>query len=422
MEVGITPTPEMLGRGLLLAGFAARTEPATGIHDPLAARAVVVEDTAIVVVDVIGLHEETSARIRARCALPDANVVVLATHTHGAPASVPGRLGAEPDADFLRSLEDACVAAIDGACDARRPVTLTVGQGDDPGIARNRRHAGGAVDGVVPILRLRRDDGSVVAVIVAYACHPVVLGADNRSITSDYPHYVRERLRRAHPEAAILFLTGCAGDANTGHSAQDSLSLRENDARSFATAEKVGVAIADAALSALEQPSTGRSRRVTSRSSSTSLGARSTCRPSRAGGEPKPRLPARSGAWCSSTGSDGPRNTPTRLRGPGPHAFRSCDGPVCGSSRCRARSLPGPGCRSGRPAVHTAFVLGYAESFPGYIPPAEEYPFGGYEVEEAHRFIGMPAAFAPGSAERLAAAALELLATDGASDVSGAAG
>jgi hypothetical protein len=55
-----------------------------------------------------------------------------------------------------------------------------------------------------------------------------------------------------------------------------------------------------------------------------------------------------------------------------------------------------------------AFVLAYAEDVPGYIPPASEFPHGGYEVEEAHRFIGMPATFARGSAAALRDAALGL--------------
>ena len=59
----------------------------------------------------------------------------------------------------------------------------------------------------------------------------------------------------------------------------------------------------------------------------------------------------------------------------------------------------------GRPAL----VLSYADSTPGYIPPASEFGFGGYEVDEAHRFIGMPGAFAPRSAERLVAVARSLL-------------
>ena len=54
------------------------------------------------------------------------------------------------------------------------------------------------------------------------------------------------------------------------------------------------------------------------------------------------------------------------------------------------------------------FVNGFADGVPGYIPPEAEYPFGGYEVLEAHRYYGLPAAFAAGSAERLEAAAIRL--------------
>jgi hypothetical protein len=56
-----------------------------------------------------------------------------------------------------------------------------------------------------------------------------------------------------------------------------------------------------------------------------------------------------------------------------------------------------------------AFVISYSNGNPGYIPPASELRFGGYEVDEAHRYCGMPATFAPGSAEALAGAAIRLV-------------
>ena len=48
-----------------------------------------------------------------------------------------------------------------------------------------------------------------------------------------------------------------------------------------------------------------------------------------------------------------------------------------------------------------AMVIGLSEGCPGYIAPREEYAAGGYEIDEAHRYYGMPAAFAPGAAEAL---------------------
>jgi hypothetical protein len=60
-----------------------------------------------------------------------------------------------------------------------------------------------------------------------------------------------------------------------------------------------------------------------------------------------------------------------------------------------------------------AFVVGLADDAPGYVPPASEYEFGGYEVDEAHRYIGLSGAFAPGTAEKLAKTACAMLAAEG---------
>jgi hypothetical protein len=54
-------------------------------------------------------------------------------------------------------------------------------------------------------------------------------------------------------------------------------------------------------------------------------------------------------------------------------------------------------------------VTGYTNGCPGYFPTADEYGFGGYEVEDAHRYYGMPAPFASGSAEALTQTAIELM-------------
>src|SRR5690349_21482541 len=105
--VDITPPA-----GLMMCGYAARTEPAQGMHDPLTARALVINDTAIVVADVLGFHEDTCARIRHRSGFADDRIVVIATHTHGGPMPMPGRGGGDADPSFLQRLEDGCVEAV----------------------------------------------------------------------------------------------------------------------------------------------------------------------------------------------------------------------------------------------------------------------------------------------------------------------
>lgn len=404
--VDITPPA-----GLAMSGFVARTEPATGAHDPLTARAIAINDTALLVADVIGIDAAMSARIRARCCLPDDRVMVAASHTHGGPVSMPDRLSGDADPDYLRQLEDGCVAAIDRAVASAAPARLSISMGSDPDVARNRRHPQGITDTALPVLRIRGEDGSMIAMLVAYACHPVVLAADNRLWTADYPHFTRSALEAAHPGAIAVFAMGCAGDANTGHSAQASVTLAANPDRSFATAERIGRAIAQAALAAPEHPLTDTIAAL-DQQVSLSLQRRES--------EPLPELATRwrqqavgadpvrqSLLTCWADWADKAQNEPLAQLSARVSVLNWGGLPIIG--------LPGEIFAStgvtlrGHWPGGQAFVLGFADDNPGYLPPGEEYRFGGYEVEEAHRYYGMPASFAPGSAEQLAQAAIGLL-------------
>nr|WP_238341827.1 alkaline ceramidase [Actinopolymorpha rutila] len=361
-----------------MSGFLARTSPATGTHDPLTVRAVTVDGTAVVTVDVCGLHEDTCSRIRERLLGGDltgaagltelTEVVVAATHTHGGPAVVPGRLGGPVDPGHLRMLEDACVDAVRTALRDARPARLRFGTGADPGVARNRRRPDGPTDPALPVLVWSDEAGATVAVVTAYACHPVVLGADNTLWTADYPGVVRRQLELAHPGAVAVFLTGCCGDANTGHSASAS-TLHSDDARTYPACERAGTAIAQAVLDTGTGPVDGP---VGSRSAELDL----------------QRLDGSS--WTARVS-------------------------VLDWSGVRLVALPGEPFAATALALRAAaapeplVVFGYADGCPGYFPTREEYAAGGYEVEQAHFYYGEQAAFAPGTAERLGAEALHLL-------------
>ena len=397
--------------GLAMAGYAARTEPAIGTHDNLTVRALAVDDTAIVVADVLGFDEAMSARIRARCVLPDDRVIVAAVHNHGGPASIEGRAGRGTNAAYLQRLEDAAVAAIDTAVAAQRPATLTIGNGHDPDVARNRRHENGILDRALPVLRVRGEDGTMIAVLTSYACHPVVLGADNRLWTADYPHYVRQRLEAEYPGAVALFLTGCAGDASTGHSPQDSISLAPNAARTFATAERLGGAVAAAALAAPEASLGSGVGAATAEIALAFERLETTPLPQLASewrAEKAHSDAARAALlgywidWAETTALKPLRPRPARVSVLhwGDLPIVALPGEIFAETALTIRQSIGD-----RPA----FVIAYAEGLPGYIPPASENRFGGYEVAEAHRFVGMPATFASGSAEALADLAIALL-------------
>ena len=63
-----------------------------------------------------------------------------------------------------------------------------------------------------------------------------------------------------------------------------------------------------------------------------------------------------------------------------------------------------------RTAPRQVMTLAYSNGCPGYIPHRSAYPAGGYEVDEAYRYYGCPACFAPEAGEALVAAAIELVA------------
>ncbi len=54
-------------------------------------------------------------------------------------------------------------------------------------------------------------------------------------------------------------------------------------------------------------------------------------------------------------------------------------------------------------------VAGYSDGVAGYLPTADAYPEGGYEVDDACMYYAMPAPFRRGSLEAVTAAARRLL-------------
>ncbi len=391
-----------------MSGFAARTHGAMAAHDRLSVRAIVLDDTALLVCDVIGLHEDMSVKIRQRACLPEDNIVVAALHTHGAPASMKGRLGEPCSIPFLESLEQACIDAIDLALANVRPCTLVTGYGVPPGIARNRRDTHGIVDDQLPTLQLLDLTGKPFAMLVSYACHPVVLGADNLQYTADYPHYVRQHIEEQLPGCVAVFALGAAGDINSGHSAQASISLTAQPDRTFEQAERIGMHIAECALKA-ELQDAGSSSCIINSTTALDFIRRESASNTQLLEQWQDQLrnadPARASLlrhwihWAEQDPSVPPTPWPARISLVywGRIQLIALPGEQFAVVAVQLRSLLQE--LTGRSEV--TFVLPYAEGNPGYICPDDAFASGGYEPDEAHRYYGLPASFAPGSVGRL---------------------
>jgi hypothetical protein len=70
---------------------------------------------------------------------------------------------------------------------------------------------GGPVDHELGVIRIDSTDGKPLACIVNYACHPTVLGPENRLVSPDYPGHMRNVVEDL-TGAGCIFLQGAAGN------------------------------------------------------------------------------------------------------------------------------------------------------------------------------------------------------------------
>jgi len=84
--------------GVLMDGYGARREPSRGVHDPLFARALVLEHRdqrcAIISCDLLGMHSSITAEVRhlasKRAGIAPDGLLLCATHNHAGPAGLRG--------------------------------------------------------------------------------------------------------------------------------------------------------------------------------------------------------------------------------------------------------------------------------------------------------------------------------------------
>jgi len=239
--------------GLWMGGYAARTQPALGIAQPLHAKALALSDVAgrravVVTIDVLGLTDPAvqhiSRAVREQHGLPRERLLLCSSHTHCGPIirdqlAVAYNLTPAQWDDVrasTRRIEGQIVDVVGRALGAMQPARLRFAQGT-AGFAANRRTAinpDGPVDHAVPVLTVERRDGSLAAVVFGYACHNTTLPASFVSYHGDYAGVAKAELERRHPGATALFIQGCGADANP--SPRGTVELVERHGRELADA------------------------------------------------------------------------------------------------------------------------------------------------------------------------------------------
>ena len=106
----------------------------------------------------------------------------------------------------------------------------------------------------MPSLQLRdRATGATLATAFNYASHPESLADDNRSLTSDFPHYAREAVEERYGGVAI-YVSGDLGvlQGPLGVDVTDPLTGQPAPPRTFRKAEVMGELLAERVIEGLE--------------------------------------------------------------------------------------------------------------------------------------------------------------------------
>ncbi len=215
--------------GIPMAGYGA-ARFSKGTLDPLEARVLALSDgsrtIAFITLDLCFTFDEKAMdQIRADVRSTADEVIFHASHTHSGPT-----YSEAPQA--VQHAVPRIETAIRSAAAAMVPAAIGNGWGQTY-IGFNRRYieTNGAVqmfwrnetkvsttfpvDPTVGVIRIDRRDGSPLAILVNYACHPVVLGPDSFLYSADYPGEMRRAIEQEFGhDAMAFFLQGAPGDIN----------------------------------------------------------------------------------------------------------------------------------------------------------------------------------------------------------------
>jgi hypothetical protein len=207
-----------------------------GVHDPIYARALVLESgknlVAMVTLDLIeaGDTSEVRKRIAKELGIPFDHIMISATHDHSAPRLgdvTPGALahgGGQESAAYTRMVNGEIVEALRAAKAALQPATFGLKTGSaDINVNRDQYTAKGWQMGVDPdrpstktvwVMKFQNAAGEPIAILINYAVHSTAtLGANlvSGDIAGAAERYVEQH---DGDKVVALWTMGPAGDQN----------------------------------------------------------------------------------------------------------------------------------------------------------------------------------------------------------------
>lgn len=232
VKVDITPSEPKN-----LQGY--QTRKSIGVHDRIFHRIVVMDDGIVkfvlVSTEICQLsnseYDEMSLVLEKELAISPLNFWWSTTHTHSAPeVGSPGldeiflgeRYKHQPDYDYTKFVKDALLEGVKVAIGELTPCKLNVGWGFSQANI-NRRAIGsdgkaslglnpdGPIDRRIGIIRIDDVNNKPLALIANYPVHGTVFGPDNLYISGDLPGVISAYVEN-EIGAPLLFINGAAGN------------------------------------------------------------------------------------------------------------------------------------------------------------------------------------------------------------------
>ena len=412
VKVDITPQ-----QGVSLDGPISKNGPVLGVHDPLHARALVLDDgntrLALVICDAcfIGgeVFDSAKQQVQARTGLPTERMLMAATHTHAAPRAVHIGTGALDD-EYHRYLADRIATAVIQAEAQLSPAEIAWASFDVPEYVRCRRflcrpgsvgpnpfgeegervksvagissailRPAGPVDPQFWVLSVRHSGGRPLAVLGNLSVH-YSGGSERGQVSADYfGHYAAALEAELDAGADQPPFVGLMSNGTSG----DTSAIR-NDGQSYAAFEWMQVfarILAQKTLAQLENTEHRSDHTLQMQETVLELAVR---RPDDA------RL-----AWARQMLSNEQAPTPHRwTRIYAAEAFHLAKFPATKRVRlqalrigqlgiaaapCEVFAETGLAIKSASPHAAT-FTIELANGYGGYLPSPEQHEFGGYET------------------------------------------
>jgi neutral ceramidase len=274
-SVDITPP-----LGLPHGAWRLRRGLATGVHDPLLAKALVLstdaESIVIIACDLLLVGDRLAADVRQRVqeltGISASNVLVNASHNHSSPIledanAAPLHYGVSGFGPYAATLVDLMAGAAFGAFRRREPARVGFGDATAAGITVNRVWPEKSPANRITVMRVDARGGRPIAVVATFACHGTCVGGHTLEWGADFPATLRSDVEGAFG-AECLFLQGAAGDV----APFDFWFGNEHpQPMGFETATRLGGALAKSTLACLDDVETDDYVTLVARSASVAL-------------------------------------------------------------------------------------------------------------------------------------------------------